>query len=202
VDVGAGAGLRAQAAADLGYRVTAVEPDPGEAARAGGRPGIARVVARALDEARDRVGPADAVLAWHVLEHLPDLDAGVADLAAPLREGGVLVIGVPNAGGLEARALRGRWHGWEPARHRWHLTGAALGAVLGASGLEVLRLGPSGGWRYPSSLAYSLAPGLDPQRDPGRGPLGAALAAALVPLALLERAAGAGPQLVAVARRR
>ena len=200
MDVGAGTGARAAAAAAGGYAVTAIEPDPAEAARARERLGSERVLERPLGEEAPGA-EADAALAWHVLEHLDDLDAGLAAIRALLRPGGALVAAVPNAGGLEARLLGPRWHGWEPARHRWHLDAPALARVLGDAGFAEIGVESSGGWRYPSSLAFSLAPGLDPQVRPERAAAGRALALALVPVAAATAALGSGPQLVAAARR-
>ena len=193
--------MRAAAAARAGYGVTAVEPDPAEAAAARARLGPDRVIEARLDAtAGAPAREADAVLAWHVLEHLDDLDAGLAGARALLRPGGVLVAAVPNPEGLEARLMGDRWHGWEPARHRWHLGARALGRALGAAGFASASVGPRGGWGYPSSLAFSLAPGLDPQVHRRRAAAGRALVAALVPAAAAAAALGRGPQLVAVAR--
>jgi SAM-dependent methyltransferase len=201
VDVGAGTGARAAAAAAGGYAVTAIEPDPAEAARARARLGAERVLERPLGAGAPGA-ERDAALAWHVLEHLEDLDAALAAIREMLRPGGALVAAVPNAGGLEARRLGSRWHGWEPARHRWHLDAPALARVLGGAGFARVAVEARGGWRYPSSLAFSLAPGLDPQVRPGRAAAGRALALALVPAAAATAALGAGSQLVAVAARR
>ncbi|MDX6646082.1 MAG: hypothetical protein QOK40_1809 [Miltoncostaeaceae bacterium] len=203
IDLGAGAGARAAAAAAAGYRVVAVEPDPAEAARARNALGAAvRVVAAELGDAGAAgLAPVDAVLAWHVLEHVPDIDRTLADAIAILRPGGVLVAAVPNPGGAEARAFGGRWHGWEPARHRWHLTRGALARALAAAGFEAVEASARGGWRYPASLAFSIAPGLDPQVRPERFRAGRALAAGMIPAAALARGIGLGPQLVASARR-
>jgi SAM-dependent methyltransferase len=202
IDLGAGAGARAAAAAAAGYRVVAIEPDPAEAARASaGLDGAARVVAGELAAAAaDGLGPVDAVLAWHVLEHVPDIDRTLAEILSILRPGGVLVAAVPNPGGAEARAFGGRWHGWEPARHRWHLTRGTLARAVAAAGFEAIEARAQGGWRYPASLAFSIAPGLDPQVRPERARAGRALAAAMVPAAALTRGLGIGPQLVVSAR--
>jgi hypothetical protein len=112
----------------------------------------------------------------------------------------VLQVAVPNRASAEAQAFGPRWHGWEPARHRWHLDGESLRIVLGAAGLAVEDLGTRGGWGYPSGLAFSMAPGLDPQVNPRRALAGRALAAAMVPVAAAARLTGRGGQLVALAR--
>jgi SAM-dependent methyltransferase len=203
IDLGAGAGARAAAAAAAGYRVVAIEPDPAEAARArAGLDGAARVVAGELAAAAaDGLGQVDAVLAWHVLEHVPDIDRTLAEILTILRPGGVLVAAVPNPGGAEPRVFGGRWHGWEPARHRWHLTRGAIGRAVAAAGFEAIEARAQGGWRYPASLAFSLAPGLDPQVRPERARAGRALAAAVIPAAALASGLRLGPQLVVSARR-
>ena len=201
IDVGAGAAVRAAAATAEGYAVTAVEPDPDEAARARARLCAGRVVEATLEEVASAAPEADVALAWHVLEHLKDLDAGLRAIRGLLRPGGSLVAAMPNAGGVEARAFGDRWHGWEPSRHRWHLDASACARVLRAAGFAAASVRPRGGWRYPSSLAFSLAPGLDPQLRPARALAGRALVATLVPVAAATAGLGMGPQLVAVARR-
>ncbi len=208
VDVGAGSGLRARALAQKGFEVLAVEPDPREEMRAHAMmsslpPGRVRVVRAGIHDLGQVMGDyrADAVLMWHVLEHLPDLDAGLRAVAQALRPGGLLNVAVPNRASAEARVFGSRWHGWEPSRHRWHLDADALRMVLGAAGFSVAGIGTRGGWGYPSGLAFSLAPGLDPQVHPRRSAAGRALAAALVPVAAAARAMGRGGQLVTIARR-
>lgn len=208
VDVGAGSGLRARVLAERGMRVIAVEPDPVEEVRAhammaslpAGAVEVVRAGTDGLAEVMDG-READAAVMWHVLEHLPDMDAGLAAVRDILRPGGRLSVAVPNRGSAEARAFGARWHGWEPSRHRWHLDAQSLRIVLGAAGLGVRDIDTRGGWGYPAGIAYSMAPGADPQVNPRRGLLGRALAAAMVPVAATARAMGHGGQLVALAVR-
>lgn len=208
VDVGAGSGLRARVLAQRGLRVIAVEPDAVEemrahAAMASLPPGAVEVVRAGVDDLAHVMDgrTADAAVMWHVLEHLPDMDAGLRSVGAVLRTGGLLNVAVPNRASAEARAFGPRWHGWEPSRHRWHLDADALRIVLGAAGMSVREIGSRGGWGYPAGIAYSVAPGADPQVNPRRGVLGRALAAAMIPVAAAARAVGHGGQLVALATR-
>lgn len=211
VDVGAGSGLRARVLAERGLRVVAIEPDAVEEMRAHAMmSSLSLEAARRVEVVRAGVDDLPEVMAgrnahaavmWHVLEHLDDMDAGLRMVAGALMPGGLLGVAVPNRRSAEARAFGPRWHGWEPARHRWHLDEQSLRLVLGASGFSVAEIGTRGGWGYPSGLAYSIAPGLDPQVNPGRGVLGRALAAALIPVAAAARATGNGGQLVTIARR-
>jgi len=202
IDIGGGAGNRALQLHRLGYRVTLLEPDPAEAAAARAQlPAAVAIVDTTLDAAPAGRTAYDAALLSHVLEHLDDPGTALRQVRARLRPGGVLVAMVPNAGGLEARLLRGRWHGWEPSRHRRHHTAATLRRDLLDAGYADVAVTARGGWIHPAALAYSLAPGLDPQIATGpRAVAGRILTALLAPIALLEVLVGAGPQLVAIAR--
>lgn len=203
LDVGAGGGDRALVLTRCGHRVTAVEPDPDEAARARRQlDGEAELLTTPVHGLPADATGYDAALLSHVLEHVNDPDEALRLIRERLRPGGVIALMVPNAGGLEAAVFRGRWHQWEPSRHRWHFTREVLGDMLLGAGYRHVQVRAAGGWRYPASLAYSIAPTLDPQ-TPGSPPaiLGRLLALALVPLALAEVATGRGSQLVATARR-
>jgi len=80
-------------------------------------------------------GAYDAVTMWHVLEHVGDPGALVAEVARLLRPGGVFMVGVPNFGSPEARATAGGWFHLDVPRHLVHLTPEALRALLAAAGL-------------------------------------------------------------------
>lgn len=199
MDVGAGSGVRADALTDAGMRVVAVEPDPAEAARLRAA-GITTVQAGCADGA-GQVRGADAAVMWHVLEHLDDPVEGLRAVRAALRPGGWLLVAVPNPAGLDAALFGGRWHGWDPARHRRHLPAPALARALTEAGFPHPRVAPCGGWGYPTSLTYSLAPALDPQTAPPAAAFaGMALAALLVPVAAACVLIGRGPQVVALAQ--
>lgn len=208
VDVGAGSGLRARVLAERGMTVIAIEPDAVEemrahAAMASLPPGSVEVVRAGAEDLPEVMAGrvADAAVMWHVLEHLPDMDASLRSVGAVLRPGGLLSVAVPNRSSAEARTFGPRWHGWEPSRHRWHLDADSLRIVLGAAGMAVRHVGSRGGWGYPAGIAYSVAPGADPQVNARRGRLGRALAAMMIPVAAAARAAGRGGQLVAAASR-
>lgn len=79
----------------------------------------------------------DAVVLWHVLEHLADPQATLARAHRVLRPGGVLMIGVPNFASPEARLARAGWFHLDVPRHLIHLEPGWLAAALEASGLEV-----------------------------------------------------------------
>jgi hypothetical protein len=53
-----------------------------------------------------------------------------------LSPGGLLLLGVPNPGSLQARVAGAGWLHWDVPRHRVHFSAAGLEALLGRSGFE------------------------------------------------------------------
>jgi SAM-dependent methyltransferase len=84
-------------------------------------------------------GEYDAVTLWHVLEHLEDADTALAHVRSLLLPGGVLVVGVPNLGSVQARLGRERWFHLDLPRHRTHFTPAGLRLALERHGFAVVR---------------------------------------------------------------
>jgi SAM-dependent methyltransferase len=81
----------------------------------------------------------DVVTMWHVLEHLPDPAAALAEARRVLQADGLLVIEVPNLGSLTFRLCRERWWPLDVPRHLLHFTPQTLGRLLDAGGFEVVR---------------------------------------------------------------
>ena len=79
----------------------------------------------------------DAVVLWHVLEHVSDPGVMLAEIRRLLRPGGVLLVGVPNLASWEARLARDKWFHLDVPRHLTHLTGDSLRRALARAGFEV-----------------------------------------------------------------
>jgi SAM-dependent methyltransferase len=87
-------------------------------------------------------GSFDVVLCNHVLEHVPDLPAALANLRRVLRPGGLMIVGVPNEGCLMGRA-RNRVIQPSIGRSTDHVhffTAKTLTAALTSAGLLVQRV--------------------------------------------------------------
>jgi ubiquinone/menaquinone biosynthesis C-methylase UbiE len=76
----------------------------------------------------------DALISAHVLEHVADLSASIAEMARVLRPGAPLLL-VVSRPGLATALMRLRWHA------RAYAPGTVL-AAMGAAGLAQLRLYP------------------------------------------------------------
>jgi len=209
LDIGAGRGRFVAAARTAGYQASGLEPAP----RAEG-PAVARA---GVEDADVPAGSVDAVTAWHVLEHLEDPGAALARVAAWVRPGGVLLVGVPNLDSLQARLGGEYWYHLDVPRHRVHFTPRGLEALLGSHGFCVRHIhhrlaehNPFGMWqsllsratRHPSYV-YNLLKRNAPLATPDL-----ALALAALPLlpvaALLELGAaqaGRGGTIAVVAQR-
>jgi SAM-dependent methyltransferase len=199
LDVGAGRGRFVARARAAGWYAHGIEPSRRgvEGARACG----IELVSSGIDDARVPTGSLDAATLWHVLEHLDDPGKALERIASWLRPGGMLVVGVPNLGSVQARLGGARWYHLDVPRHRTHFTVAGLETLLRAHGLEPVSAchvlaehNPFGLWvslvsrftRVPSWLYHALKHNA-PLRS--RDALITALALPLAPLAVLLEAA-------------
>jgi hypothetical protein len=80
------------------------------------------------------------VVFWHSLEHLRTPGRALDHAAALLTRRGVLVVALPNAGSLQARAFGDRWLALDLPRHLAHIPARALLERLRAAGLTVERV--------------------------------------------------------------
>ena len=215
LDVGAGRGRFVAQARAAGWDADGIEPSLRGVAGARAR-GV-ELQQAGIDEAVVAAGSLDAAALWHVLEHLDDPGAALDRIAGWLRPGGLLVIGVPNLGSVQARAGGARWYHLDVPRHRTHFTVRGLHALLRRHGLEPVSThhllaehNPFGLWqsvvsrvtRTPSWLYHALKRNA-PLRS--RDAVVTALALALAPVAVLIELAFAlarrGGTVAVVARR-
>jgi SAM-dependent methyltransferase len=134
LDVGAGRGRFVAAARDAGWAATGIEPSERGVSAAEGY-----AVTLRRGTLADLSGTYDAVVLWHVLEHIDDPDAAVAQLASLVAPGGTLLIGVPNLASVQARLGGLRWFHLDLPRHRTHFTPAGLRALLERHGFVIER---------------------------------------------------------------
>lgn len=87
----------------------------------------------------DVTGRFAAVVFWHSLEHLARPGRALAQAAALLIPRGLLVVALPNADSLQARAFGDRWFALDLPRHLVHVPQQALTARLEELGLSVER---------------------------------------------------------------
>jgi SAM-dependent methyltransferase len=200
VDVGAGRGDLAATLAARGWRMTAIEPAAGA---------VAHIRARGLDAREGVLGTVeldpqsyDFAVFQHSLEHTPDPLGDLRVIRAALRPGGIVLISVPNFSSWQRRVFADAWYHLDLPRHRTHFTQAALDRALAAAGFDDARFArSSSAVGLPASVQYRFAGRcLFPDGLALRVATG--LCALSLPVSrLLDRVAGEGDTLHAVARR-
>jgi SAM-dependent methyltransferase len=135
LDIGCGRGLLLAAFRRRGWEPQGTELSETAARYARQVAGVPVEIGR-VEEIRFPANQFDAVTMWHVLEHVPDPRVVLAEVSRILRPGGVLLVGVPNFSGFEARFFRDKWFHLDVPRHVTHLTKAALKQSLGEHGFH------------------------------------------------------------------
>jgi len=129
---------------------------------------------------RDWIGEQfDIIVCFHVIEHMPDVNAELGAMRKLLRAPGVLAIKTPNATCLAARLFPNEWEWSSPPAHLRLFTPASLRRSIEAAGFDVLRLATERGNARPlpfqamRALAIRLrgrarrfTPGLDHRHVP------------------------------------
>jgi SAM-dependent methyltransferase len=134
LDLGCGDGTRLARLAAAGWNPIGVDMDR-NAVEAARRSQVGEV---RLGTVHD-VGPPssfDAVVMFHVLEHVDDPLATLVRARQLLRPGGLLSITTPNADSWLHRIYGARWRGLEPPRHLQIFTPSGLGELLGEAGFR------------------------------------------------------------------
>jgi 2-polyprenyl-3-methyl-5-hydroxy-6-metoxy-1,4-benzoquinol methylase len=80
----------------------------------------------------------DAVVLWHVLEHLPDPAAAIRRARQILRPGGFLIVAVPNFESLQARCTGRHWFHLDVPRHYHHFGLTVLRRLLTTNGFSIV----------------------------------------------------------------
>jgi ubiquinone/menaquinone biosynthesis C-methylase UbiE len=128
LDIGCGRGVMLRALLDLGHEAYGVEI-AAEAA-SGADPRAQITIAPELSQAGYDDNTFDAVILWHVLEHLPHPEQTLAEIRRILRPGGRLILAVPNFGSLQSRRTANNWFHLDLPRHLYHFTPATLQRLL------------------------------------------------------------------------
>lgn len=84
----------------------------------------------------------DVITMWHVLEHVPDVDAQISELKRLLKPGGLIVIAVPNFKSHDAEVYGEFWAAYDVPRHLTHFSRQSIAKLFGQQGLELKKYKP------------------------------------------------------------
>lgn len=155
VDVGCGTGEVLLAARDRGWEVQGAEPLPGASAQAREERGL-DVRTGTLQESGLPEHAYDAVVAFHVLEHMAAPTDFLRTVARWARPGGHVVIEVPNFESAIRRRDGARWTGLRELEHIGHFTPSTLRATFERAGLEPVAVRSPSWVGPPQNLHYAL----------------------------------------------
>lgn len=133
LDIGCGDGTFLLYARDAGWNVVGTEMNPLLARNAG--------LAIETDlTAVEKRAPFDCITLWHSLEHMQDVHA-IIDFSRKLLHprSGLLLLAVPDAGGLQANCFGNRWFHLDVPRHLYHFTYQSLQKLLESTGFDLVR---------------------------------------------------------------
>lgn len=132
LDVGCGDGTFLLAASKDGWQVTGTEMNPKPARDAG----LDVVPELAELPPESRFG---CITLWHSLEHLRDPLDTLRQVRQLVTPDGVLIMAVPDNGGLQARLFREKWLHLDVPRHLFHFDRRSMTALLQHAGFAPLR---------------------------------------------------------------
>lgn len=136
VDVGCGRGIVLELMRNRGWDAHGVEVSEVAARHARDILGLTVWVGE-FAESPHSPASVDAVVIWHVLEHLIDPVAALDKAAEVIRPGGVLVIAVPNFDSWQASFSGRHWFHLDVPRHYHHFRTAVLRRLLEQRGFSV-----------------------------------------------------------------
>lgn len=89
----------------------------------------------------------DVITAWHVLEHMRDQHAVLENLHKRIRQGGLLIIAVPNTNSYAFKLVKQKW-GWsqQPYVHINQYNSTNLSQLLSHHGFQVLAASSTDTW--------------------------------------------------------
>ena len=143
MDVGCGSGGLLRIAKALHWKVLGLEIDP--AALAPARAAGLEVIEGSYEALAQFENAFDCIVCSHVLEHVHSPSDLLTTLAGALKEGGALILSLPNASSAMRRRFGAHWRGLEAPRHISIPSSVQLRRLLQEHGLPVVRTGAQRG---------------------------------------------------------
>jgi ubiquinone/menaquinone biosynthesis C-methylase UbiE len=141
LDVGCSAGFIVEAAQNAGFEAHGVDVEAWGVDYAKKELKLQHVRQGFLDQQGYPDAHFDVVTVYEVIEHVPDLNAFVAELARILKPGGVLEIRTPDVGHWRTPKPLQNWEAVKPSEHLYYFSRATLQQLLLKHRLKVLKWG-------------------------------------------------------------
>jgi 2-polyprenyl-3-methyl-5-hydroxy-6-metoxy-1,4-benzoquinol methylase len=138
LDMGCGMGYFLLAAKNWGYAVEGLDISDDSSTYVRNELNI-KVSTGMIGEIDYEESSFDVITMWHFLEHTSDPRECLEKASHWLKDGGLLVVDVPNYEGTDARLTWTDWTGWQLPYHFYHFTPKTLCALLARHGFTTLR---------------------------------------------------------------
>ena len=137
LDIGAGTGDFLSVAKNDGWQTVGVEPSE-KAKTIAKNKGVSFVEQTSELENNSF----DVISMWHVLEHVPDLDAQIKELKRLLKPSGTLIIAVPNFKSFDATHYGKFWAAYDVPIHFWHFSKTAIKMLFEKEAMKLEKVLP------------------------------------------------------------
>jgi SAM-dependent methyltransferase len=162
LDIGCGTGDRLHTFRSRGFDVQGVEPSP--SAMYAKEFLKLNVFKGDLFSAHFQDNFFDIITLYHTLEHTHDPMKVCQEIFRILKEGGFLIIQVPNKDCFQFKLFRERWAAFDVPRDLYYFGIQTLLSYLNKVGFKIIKIDHFMNWWHPPTLVLSLFPSLDPQR--------------------------------------
>lgn len=137
LDIGAGTGDFLLTCKNDGWQVTGIEPSAKAQSIAMSK-GITMTASQ--NDLPDH--SFDVITMWHVLEHVPDLEAQLQSLKRLLKPEGTVIIAVPNFKSYDAQHYQSFWAAYDVPIHLWHFSKTSIEKLFAMQAMELVKVLP------------------------------------------------------------
>ena len=109
----------------------------------------------------------DIVTLYNVLEHTHNPTRVCDEIHRILKDGGFLIIQVPNKDSLQYKIFKEKWAAFDVPRDLYYFGVEILRSLLEKAGFTVTKMDHLMNWWHPPTFVISLFPNLDPQKSWG-----------------------------------
>lgn len=140
LDIGCGTGDFLKIAKDNNWNVSGIEPNKKARAIANQKTNNSVFEVEQLQNLNEH--SFDVITLWHVLEHLPNLEAQISIFKKLLKPNGTLIVAVPNYKSYDAKHYKSFWAAFDVPRHLWHFSQASISKLVEREHLKVVKTLP------------------------------------------------------------
>ena len=143
LDVGCGTGYFLLICKNNGWKVTGVEPNAKAKISAENK-----LNGKSASEIKSEINQLkseaqfDVITLWHVLEHVPNLEAYISTLKKLLKPDGVLIVAVPNFKSYDAHHYKQFWAAFDVPRHLWHFSKKSIQLLFEKQEMNIVKILP------------------------------------------------------------